>query len=178
MECPNHQIRFEQNWWWNPLINLKIIKIKQFQLMGADLLVTNTGYSSRQVRLVSRIFVHNLFKHATLENDLAIMRVSVPFYRTQLFAPITRSAATPAPYKVCTVAGWGATEEVREKLFFIIFYFLKLLHRMGTLRIICNGSMLMYWKWDFVMRTIRMRDYWNREWFVLGQCLEHETLVR
>lgn len=79
--------------------------------MGGDLVVSRTGYTTRQIRLPSRIFVHPYYKHATLENDVAVLRMSVPFYVTNLFGPITRSAATPVYYKKCMVAGWGATEE-------------------------------------------------------------------
>lgn len=74
-------------------------------------MVSRTGYTTRQIRLPSRIFVHPYYKHATLENDVAVLRVSVPFYVTNLFGPVARSAATPVYYKKCMVAGWGATEE-------------------------------------------------------------------
>lgn len=53
----------------------KFIKF-QIQIMGDDLLITRQGSSSRQVRLVSHIFVHTGYNAITFVNDIAVIRVS------------------------------------------------------------------------------------------------------
>lgn len=81
--------------------------------MGNDLLITATGSASRQVRLVSHVFVHTQFSLITLVNDVAVLRVSVAFAMNgTTFQPTNITTVTPVDYTVCRVAGWGAVREV------------------------------------------------------------------
>lgn len=80
--------------------------------MGDDILIEPSASQIRQIRVASHIFVHPKYSINTLENDIAVIRLSTAFIRSNSFHPIPRAAITPTPNERCRVAGWGATVEV------------------------------------------------------------------
>lgn len=81
--------------------------------MGGDLSIADNDHSEiRQVRIGSQIFIHP--KSREEDNDLAIVKVSVPFYATDLFSPVLvfEFDTVPDDYTNCSIAGWGRTSEV------------------------------------------------------------------
>lgn len=79
--------------------------------MGADLSILSTGAATRQLRLVSHIFVHVGYNIKSMLNDVAVVRVQQPFRHTQTFHPVALAGGTPPTATLCHVAGWGATVE-------------------------------------------------------------------
>jgi hypothetical protein len=78
-----------------------MIFIMQFvfkiRLMGDDLSITQLAARSRQIRFPSHIFVHPRYSSWTMENDIAVIRLSVPFTRTHSFYPVTMDHNPPVP---------------------------------------------------------------------------------
>lgn len=66
-----------------------------------------------QTRVVDTVFVHKNFDPSSLDNDIAILRVSVPFELNQwaTSACLPTTTLFPAVGTNCTVVGWGDTQE-------------------------------------------------------------------
>lgn len=79
--------------------------------MGDDLSILSAGSSSRQIRLISHIFVHVGYNIQSMRNDIAVIRLSQPFRPTNTFHPVPMANRTPPTQTLCHVAGWGATVE-------------------------------------------------------------------
>ncbi|XP_076650238.1 trypsin-2 [Halictus rubicundus] len=68
---------------------------------------TSTG----QRRGVEEIHVHSEFNSTTLQNDIALLRLTVPFQLTQEITPIVLTVNPPTPGTVCKVSGWGYPDQ-------------------------------------------------------------------
>jgi hypothetical protein len=78
----------------------------QIRLMGDDLSIESRASPQRQTRYATHIFAHPSYDVDTLANDIAVVRVSVPFAQTPTFRPMPRAPMTPNPDQVCHLAGW------------------------------------------------------------------------
>lgn len=85
--------------------------------MGDDLSIESRASPQRQIRYVTHIFAHPSYNVDTLENDIAVLRSSVPFIQTPNFRPMPRAQAIPGVNQVCHLAGWGVTHESKFFLF-------------------------------------------------------------
>lgn len=75
--------------------------------MANDLSIEQRGASAdRQIRFPSHFFVHPEFHAETFANDIAVIRVTVPFYRTPTLHAFPRAIRTPDDGESCTLAGW------------------------------------------------------------------------
>ncbi|KAI5750266.1 hypothetical protein M8J76_014210 [Diaphorina citri] len=68
---------------------------------------------TEQVRPVSRIVMHSMFKRAEMTNDLALLQLAAPLRYNRYVRPICLPdvTETPEPYSTCTAVGWGAVFE-------------------------------------------------------------------
>ncbi|XP_076630694.1 trypsin-2 isoform X1 [Colletes latitarsis] len=64
---------------------------------------TATGQS----RGVDEIFVHSEFDETTLQNDIALLVLKVPFKLTQEVMPVQLATNEVEPGTICQVSGWG-----------------------------------------------------------------------
>lgn len=64
-----------------------------------------------QRRGVVEIHVHPEFNISTLQNDVALLHLKVPFKLTEEITPIRLAVAPPKAGTVCQVAGWGYPAE-------------------------------------------------------------------
>lgn len=76
------------------------------RLMGDDLSIESRGARTRQIRFATHIFAYPNYHAITLENDIAIVRVSVAFHQTPTLQPMPRARMTPNPNEICQLAGW------------------------------------------------------------------------
>lgn len=75
--------------------------------MANDLSIDQrNAHSNRQIRFPSHFFVHPEFNAETFANDIAVIRTSVPFYRTPTLHAFPRAIETPQVGDVCALAGW------------------------------------------------------------------------
>uniref|UniRef100_A0A7G3AZY4 limulus clotting factor C n=1 Tax=Lutzomyia longipalpis TaxID=7200 RepID=A0A7G3AZY4_LUTLO len=83
------------------------------QIMAGDVSITrNSPAATRETRLVSHIFAHPDYDIGTMENDIAVIRVSIPFRLQQgIVMPRPLSRSVPPVGTVCVLAGWGTTSE-------------------------------------------------------------------
>jgi RIO kinase 1 len=79
-----------------------------FQVIAGDAdLLTPT--SRRQVRRVTRIYIHPNFNPTSRRNDLAVLRVDAPFPAfSNSIEPVVRTSRFIRDGTQCRVAGWGA----------------------------------------------------------------------
>lgn len=75
----------------------------ELQLSGR----TSTG----QTRGVEAIYVHPEFNSTTLQNDIALLYLTVPFKLTQEITPALLTVSPPEPGTKCQVAGWGYPDQ-------------------------------------------------------------------
>ncbi|XP_076295270.1 trypsin-3 [Lasioglossum baleicum] len=68
---------------------------------------TSTG----QRRGVEKIYVHSQFNATTLQNDIALLYLKVPFELTQEITPALLTITSPTPGTVCQVSGWGYPDQ-------------------------------------------------------------------
>ncbi|KAG4076267.1 hypothetical protein HA402_014816 [Bradysia odoriphaga] len=93
-----------------------------FVLVGDDL-TTFPVSSTRQARNASNVFIHPGF-HSNVRYgaqdlqietinhyDIAVMRTSEPFIRTDTFFPVAKIDVIPNAGEECGIAGWGSTRE-------------------------------------------------------------------
>lgn len=80
--------------------------------MADDLYIVQNGSAARQVNMVSDIFVHKNYDPYTFANDIAVVRLTSNFNRTDSLYPIPRATSTPPDGQLCSLAGWGVTSEV------------------------------------------------------------------
>ena len=64
-----------------------------------------------QRRGVDKIYVHPKFNMETLENDVAVLALKVPFTLTPEVNVAPLATHTPVPEQICQVAGWGYPAE-------------------------------------------------------------------
>lgn len=80
--------------------------------MAGDISITTNAGPFRAHRIVSHIFVHLGYDAHTMANDVAVLRVSMPFTPTDGVLATDRMAlGVPVTGTSCTLAGWGATNE-------------------------------------------------------------------
>lgn len=80
--------------------------------MAGDITITRNPGPHRVHRIVSHIFVHIKYDSHTMENDVAILRVSVRFHTVDgILMPEPLALGVPITGTVCHLAGWGATSE-------------------------------------------------------------------
>uniref|UniRef100_A0A8D9F2W7 Serine protease nudel n=1 Tax=Cacopsylla melanoneura TaxID=428564 RepID=A0A8D9F2W7_9HEMI len=68
---------------------------------------------SEQVRPVSRIVMHSMFKRVEMINDLALLQLATPLRYNRYVRPICLPDVTEQtePFSTCTAVGWGAVFE-------------------------------------------------------------------
>ncbi|CAG9809636.1 unnamed protein product [Chironomus riparius] len=93
----------------------RVIHPNDIRLMGDDLSIDSRGARTRQIRFATHIFAYPNYHALTLENDIAVVRVSVAFHQTPTLQPMPRSRMTPNPNEVCQLAGWGVIHEDRNR---------------------------------------------------------------
>ncbi|XP_017889338.1 trypsin-3-like [Ceratina calcarata] len=71
----------------------------------------NLNDENGQIRGVDKVYVHPRFVEATLQNDIALLRVKVAFETGPYLNVIPMAAQTPTPGTICQVAGWGYPSE-------------------------------------------------------------------
>ena len=96
----------------NLIIIIIILLYKKIQVMANDLSITRISSASRQIRFPTHIFIHPQYDLWNIRNDIAMIRVSVPFRQTSTLWPLQKATTLPQPWTKCSLAGWGATEEV------------------------------------------------------------------
>ncbi|KAH0948354.1 hypothetical protein HN011_009724, partial [Eciton burchellii] len=62
---------------------------------------------TRQERGVEKIRIHPMFNYSTLQNDVAVLQLSVPFKFTPELRNIPLAGHNPVPNTFCQVSGWG-----------------------------------------------------------------------
>lgn len=94
--------------------------------MADDLsILSRNPAPSRQIRFATHIFVHPGYDDFTYANDIAIVRVSVPFTQTATLRAVPRSTFTPPDNQACHLAGWlGKTNCFTLNKYFYIYKFL------------------------------------------------------
>ncbi|CAF1144809.1 unnamed protein product [Adineta steineri] len=70
--------------------------------------VSTTETATRQVRTVQSIYVHPKYDTVTNINDIAVLRVSVPFILNTYVQPACLPGGEPKPNDQVVIAGWGA----------------------------------------------------------------------
>nr|XP_031825821.1 trypsin-2-like [Nomia melanderi] len=60
-----------------------------------------------QRRGVEEIYVHPRFNQSTLQNDVALLYLKVPFKLTPNITPVIMTTEPPVPNSICQVSGWG-----------------------------------------------------------------------
>lgn len=89
-----------------------LIPSLQIEIMAGDITITRNPGRHRVHRIVSHIFVHTKYDSHTMDNDIAILRVSVPFHPVDgILIPEPLALSVPVTGTVCSLAGWGATSE-------------------------------------------------------------------
>lgn len=84
----------------------------QIEIMAGDISITGNPGPNRVYRIASHIFVHQKYDSHTMENDIAVLRVSVPFHtREAILNPEPLALGVPVTGTKCNLAGWGATSE-------------------------------------------------------------------
>lgn len=82
--------------------------------MGDDLSISvQSGNANRQLRVPTHVFVHQEFNLNRTEHDIAIIRANQTFGSTITFNPVPRGQDTPPVNTLCSVGGWGSTNQVR-----------------------------------------------------------------
>ncbi|XP_015435595.1 PREDICTED: trypsin-1-like [Dufourea novaeangliae] len=76
-------------------------------MVVAGELQLNQQASTGQRRGVENIYVHPEFKLNTLQNDVALLELKVPFKLTQEINVAPLAIRSPTPNSICQVAGWG-----------------------------------------------------------------------
>nr|XP_033340298.1 trypsin-2-like [Megalopta genalis] len=71
----------------------------------------DTQTKAGQRRGVDEIYVHSEFNSSTLQNDVALLHLKVPFKLTEEITPILLAVEPPKADTVCQVSGWGYTAE-------------------------------------------------------------------
>ncbi|GAB0097652.1 Peptidase S1 domain-containing protein [Sergentomyia squamirostris] len=91
----------------------QVFNTASLQIMAGDVSIQrNNPAPTREIRLVSHIFAHPNYDIGTMENDIAVIRVSVPFRLQQgIVSPRALSRFIPQVGTVCELAGWGTTAE-------------------------------------------------------------------
>lgn len=85
---------------------------QQIEIMAGDISITRNAGHHRVHRIVSHIFAHPEYNAHTMDNDIAILRVSVPFHSVEgVLVPEPLALGVPITGTVCHLAGWGATAE-------------------------------------------------------------------
>lgn len=79
--------------------------------MAGDISITGNPGRHRVFRIVSHIFVHTAYDSHTMENDIAVLRVSMPFTSDSVLYPEPIALGVPTTGTKCHLAGWGATTE-------------------------------------------------------------------
>lgn len=80
--------------------------------MGGDISITQTAGPHRVHRIVSHIFVHTQYDSITMMNDVAVLRVSIPFNSVEgILGPEPMALSVPVTGTTCHLAGWGSTSE-------------------------------------------------------------------
>ncbi|XP_078033116.1 trypsin-2 isoform X2 [Augochlora pura] len=79
-------------------------------VVGGELQL-NTQTKVGQRRGVAEIHVHQDFDSSTLQNDVALLRLKVPFKLTEEITPIRLAVEPPKTGTVCQVSGWGYPSE-------------------------------------------------------------------
>ncbi|XP_070497855.1 trypsin-2-like [Chironomus tepperi] len=78
-----------------------------YRITAGDINIIRTTVR-REVRRVSRIFVHQNYQPATRNNDLAVLRLSEPFPEFHnSIEPAILNPDIPIPASVCRLVGWG-----------------------------------------------------------------------
>lgn len=86
------------------------------KIIAGDVLLDRTSCTSVK-RSVSAIFVHERYNYSTLQNDLALIRVSKPFPTDSSFIKaITLTSTTPEEGTPCNVTGWGISSNESSDL--------------------------------------------------------------
>ncbi|XP_003708599.2 trypsin isoform X1 [Megachile rotundata] len=80
-------------------------------MVVAGQLLLNEQSSTGQRRGVEKIDVHSEFDKDTLQNDVALLTLKVPFKLTPEVNVVPLTSGTPEPNTVCQVAGWGYPSE-------------------------------------------------------------------
>ncbi len=68
---------------------------------------TADAESARQIRGVSDLFVHPKYSPSTLENDIALVKLSAPVVFTDEVSPICLPTRQTRVGEVCVAIGWG-----------------------------------------------------------------------
>lgn len=71
----------------------------------------DTQTSTGQRRGVERIYVHPQFNTTTLQNDIALLYLKVPFELTPEITPALLTVNPPIPGTTCHVSGWGYPDQ-------------------------------------------------------------------
>lgn len=80
--------------------------------MAGDTSITRNAGPNRVHRIVSHIFAHPKYDAHTMNNDIAVLRVSVPFHPVEgILKPEPLALGVPVTGTTCNLAGWGATTE-------------------------------------------------------------------
>ncbi|XP_058823144.1 trypsin beta-like [Topomyia yanbarensis] len=84
----------------------------RIQAMADDLnVLPKMASSSRQIRQVKQLVIHDKYRPSTLENDIAVARLVSEFTKTNSLYPSKRVSSVPAAGELCVLAGWGVTAE-------------------------------------------------------------------
>jgi len=92
-----------------------VVSPNGIRLMGDDTSIQRWGSGSRQIRFPSHLFVHPAFSLRTYSSDIAVIRTSSPFTRTQTLNFLPRVFFTPSDDEFCNLAGWGVTAETNQR---------------------------------------------------------------
>ena len=68
---------------------------------------TADAESPRQIRGVGDLFVHPKYSPSTLENDIALVKLSAPVVFTDEVSPICLPTRQTRVGEVCVAIGWG-----------------------------------------------------------------------
>lgn len=81
--------------------------------MAGDISIRRQNAGVNRVhRIVSHIFAHPQYSAITMENDIAVLRVSVPFVTVRgIVEPQPLGTIIPVAGTTCSLAGWGSTEQ-------------------------------------------------------------------
>jgi len=72
-----------------------------------------TGFSnSRQTRQVERVISHRLYDDNSLENDIALLKLSTHLTWSRGVRPVCVPTTSAPPETDCVITGWGATQSI------------------------------------------------------------------
>ena len=86
-----------------------------FQLIMGAHDRTAFSESSRQLRGVGKLFIHPKYSDETIENDIALVKLSAPVAFTDEVSPICLPTRETRVREVCVAIGWGQLYEYGRK---------------------------------------------------------------